>query len=135
MKCARCQAEVFATIMSRFNTDIICIPCEEEEKQHPDYGYARDTEIAEVRKGNMNFPGVGWPGKEGRIEKRRREIRYEIPEKIMRNRPVICKGEGCRAEIYWIETESGKRMPVDPDGTPHWATCPDAGRFKRGAAR
>lgn len=54
----------------------------------------------------------------------------------------------CRATIYWIELPSGKRMPVDcdvdggqkpdassltPDGTgvSHFATCPDAARFRR----
>jgi hypothetical protein len=55
----------------------------------------------------------------------------------------ICKG--CGAEIYWILTTQGKRMIVDrrrrtvitPEGftvqgyEPHWATCPEADRFKK----
>lgn len=29
----------------------------------------------------------------------------------------------CGADIYWIITEAGKKMPVDPDGVSHFATC------------
>lgn len=129
MKCARCQDEVILTVMSRFNLEIICLDCEDIEKKHPDYEYAKEKENEEVRKGNMNFRGVGWPGEEGRIE-RRKKIQYEIPPGT---REVVCKGEKCLRGIFWIETKNGKRMPVDPDGTPHWATCPDAGRFTKGA--
>jgi hypothetical protein len=31
-----------------------------------------------------------------------------------------------------VKTEKGKNMPVDPDGTPHWGTCPKASDFKGG---
>lgn len=37
----------------------------------------------------------------------------------------------CDATIEWQVTAAGKRTPVNPDGTPHWATCPEAGRFRR----
>lgn len=37
----------------------------------------------------------------------------------------------CAAIIFWIITPNGKRMPVDPDGTSHFATCPDAKRHRR----
>lgn len=30
----------------------------------------------------------------------------------------------CNAEITWGETSNGKRAPFDPDGTNHFATCP-----------
>lgn len=59
-------------------------------------------------------------------------LNYDIPAGA---RPVVCKGEGCKQTIYWIETDAGKRMPVNADGSPHWGTCPDAGRFKKGAAK
>ena len=52
------------------------------------------------------------------------EIKYDIPEGV---RPSPCKG--CSADIYWIRTKNGKWMPVDADGTPHWATCPDRKKF------
>jgi len=38
---------------------------------------------------------------------------------------------GCQAEIYLIDHKSGARCPYNPDGSPHWATCPDAPRFRR----
>lgn len=55
----------------------------------------------------------------------------------------VCKG--CGAKVYWIMTTQGKRMIVDrhrrtivtPEGftvqgyEPHWATCPEADRFKK----
>lgn len=66
-RCDRCGRETRITIMSRFNTETICMECEGAEKHHPDYGFARDREMEEVRKGNLNFPGVGWPGDKGRV--------------------------------------------------------------------
>ena len=67
-KCDRCGGDLKVRIMSRFNTDCICMKCAEEERQHPDYQKAADAELAAVRRGNMNFPGIGWPGKNGRIK-------------------------------------------------------------------
>jgi len=67
--CARCGKATDVTIMSRFNTDIICIPCEDAEKKHPDYQYAAEQELAAVKGGDMNFPGVGWPGTNGRVRR------------------------------------------------------------------
>ena len=54
--------------MSRFNEDVLCTTCEREERQHPDYRKAADAELAAVKRGDMNFPGIGWPGKNGRVE-------------------------------------------------------------------
>lgn len=51
----------------------------------------------------------------------RAKIVYQIPI----DAPVgLCKS--CSAGIAWINTPGGKHMPVDTDGTPHWATCPTA---------
>jgi len=33
--------------------------CKRKEQERSDYAYARDTEMAEVLKGNRNFAGVG----------------------------------------------------------------------------
>lgn len=41
----------------------------------------------------------------------------------------MCKG--CGAGIFWQKTKNGKWMPLDPDGTPHWSTCPKAEEFRR----
>lgn len=44
---------------------------------------------------------------------------------------------GCRAEIEWWFTPTGKKMPFDlmPDGKSpaiaHFTTCPDAEEFRR----
>lgn len=37
----------------------------------------------------------------------------------------------CGAAIYWCRTKRGSRMPVDPEGTSHFATCPDAAEHRR----
>ena len=47
--------------MSRFNTDIICDPCEKLERAHPKYREAQEAELAAVKAGNYNFPGIGKP--------------------------------------------------------------------------
>ncbi len=66
----------------------------------------------------------------------------------------ISKCRGCQAEIIWIETKSGRKMPLDAkaktvfikkwsmmDGVYYWAadlgheshfaTCPQADQFRR----
>lgn len=45
--------------MSMFNTQMICMECKEKEKKRDDYKLAVDTELAEVKKGNMNYKGIG----------------------------------------------------------------------------
>jgi len=38
---------------------------------------------------------------------------------------------GCGLKIYWIVTKNGKKMPVNPDGEPHHATCPKVEDFRK----
>lgn len=62
--CDRCGAKGRATIMSKFNTDIICCgpgSCKEKERAHPKYREADAAEIRAVRAGVKNFPGIGKP--------------------------------------------------------------------------
>jgi len=47
--------------------------------------------------------------------------------------PVRCAG--CAAPIVWRRTEAGRFQPVNPDGTVHFWTCPDAAAFRRLARR
>ncbi len=54
-----------------------------------------------------------------------KKITFKIPEGA---KPRTCRG--CGKSIYWIETERKKRMPVDPDGTSHFATCRYAAKFR-----
>ena len=35
--CPRCGGSLQISIMSRFNTEIICLDCEAKERRHPDY--------------------------------------------------------------------------------------------------
>lgn len=59
--CARCGADLRKTssIMSRFNTDTICGDCKAIEKVHPNYPRAHGEELAAVKAGNTNYPGIG----------------------------------------------------------------------------
>ena len=60
-RCQRCGKETNITIMSRFNTQEICMPCEDVETKHPDYDKARQAELDQVRMGNYNYDGIGLP--------------------------------------------------------------------------
>jgi hypothetical protein len=61
MVCDRCGKETSVFTMSYFNTDSICIDCQELEQRHPDYKRAKEKENEQVRAGNYNFDGVGLP--------------------------------------------------------------------------
>jgi len=57
--CPRCGKDTNGiTSVGIFNSDTICIPCKEKEKEDPDYQLAVDTEMDEIRKGNYNYPGI-----------------------------------------------------------------------------
>ncbi len=48
---------------------------------------------------------------------------------------VIAPPSGCSScmeTIYWIVTKNGKRAPYNPDGTSHFATCPNADAHRKG---
>ena len=59
--CDRCHKPLTGgRIMSRFNEDCLCMDCAEAEKNRPDYQAACDAELAAVKAGNYNFPGIGF---------------------------------------------------------------------------
>lgn len=75
-RCTRCNENAPAFVMSFFNTDWICLDCEEDEKGAPGYGAARFRELEEVKKGNPRFEGVGldrddWAYLMAKMEERR----------------------------------------------------------------
>jgi len=39
-----------------------------------------------------------------------------------------CKG--CQSPMWWVTTKTGKAMPLNQDGTPHWEKCPSVRQFK-----
>lgn len=59
--CDRCGKQSNCLTMSFFNLDMICLICEEKERNHPDYDEAREAEWEELQKGNYFFPGIGLP--------------------------------------------------------------------------
>ena len=59
--CDRCHQETYATIMSMFNTQTICMPCKNEERTKPEYNAAHEADIAQIKQGNYNYEGVGLP--------------------------------------------------------------------------
>ena len=61
MICERCNQKTDLHTMSFFNTQDICMTCVEKEKQHPKYAEAVQADVDEIKKGNMNFEGIGLP--------------------------------------------------------------------------
>jgi len=59
--CDRCSQETKVITGSYFNTEMICMKCDEKERTHPDYETARNIEAGHVRQGNYNFQGIGKP--------------------------------------------------------------------------
>ena len=60
-KCERCGGETICHTMSYFNTQHICMGCDEIERAHPDFKRAQEAERQQVVVGNRNFAGVGMP--------------------------------------------------------------------------
>ena len=65
--CHRCSKETDSFTMSWFSTESICMECSDEENDHADIKLAKAVEIAHVKAGNYNYPGIGWPGKDNRV--------------------------------------------------------------------
>lgn len=45
--------------------------------------------------------------------------------------PAHCRTEACNAEILWAQTPKGNRMPLNRDGTSHFATCVGAANWRK----
>ena len=58
--CQRCGEKSNVTTMSWFNTDLLCMDCADKETKHPKFQEAKDRENEEVRKGNLNYEGIGF---------------------------------------------------------------------------
>jgi hypothetical protein len=46
--------------MSMFNTDVICMDCKKEERNHPRYDEAVRADHEAIKSGNYNFEGIGY---------------------------------------------------------------------------
>jgi len=59
-KCERCHKDLNgARTMSMFNTQCICMKCADAETKRADYKEAQDADAAQIKKGNLNFKGIG----------------------------------------------------------------------------
>lgn len=56
----------------------------------------------------------------------RAPLRFQIPPGTRAN---SCRS--CGATIFWFVTNRNRRMPLDGDGTSHFATCPNAAQHRR----
>ena len=60
-RCDRCGGSLEdGRIMSRFNTDCLCMKCAEVERSHPDYQKAVEAEHEALKRGDRNFKGIGY---------------------------------------------------------------------------
>ena len=59
-KCDRCGKDFqHGQIMSRFNTQVICLDCADKEEKDTRYAAAKAAEQEAVLRGDYNFLGVG----------------------------------------------------------------------------
>ena len=94
MICERCGKETTIHRTSYLNTENICPDCEQLEKKHPVYDFAKSVERAETLKGNYNFEGVLY------------NIIYDTPAEA--NLLARMKFNDTRENIYkaWLEVVS-----------------------------
>jgi hypothetical protein len=57
--CSRCGSPTNVTIMSKFNEDVLCLLCKQDEKEAPGYQPANEAEVNACKAGDYNFHGVG----------------------------------------------------------------------------
>lgn len=61
MICERCNKVTIAWRVSWFNTQNICLGCDDKERKHPKYEEARQAVYAQEKQGNRNYEGIGLP--------------------------------------------------------------------------
>lgn len=70
----------------------------------------------------LPFPPGYW--KEGKLSKPPQV--FEIPEGT-----PMATCSSCRANVRWITTANGKKMPCDDDGVSHFVTCPNRDQHRK----
>jgi len=65
--CQRCRAPSQVHTMSIFDVALICMDCADREQEHNKYLDAQRAEREAIKRGDMNFPGIGYeePDNEG----------------------------------------------------------------------
>ena len=46
--------------MSMYNTQLLCMDCKDKECKRADYREAVEADLAEVKRGNYRFEGIGY---------------------------------------------------------------------------
>lgn len=69
------------------------------------------------------------PKNDARAVAQPKQIGYVVPEGWSADRPGLCRS--CKADIMWATTPAGKPSPLNPDGTSHFATCPQADSWRK----
>lgn len=59
--CDRCKKPSNMLTGSYFNTEMICMSCDEKERAHSMFEMARAKEREQVKQGNYNYEGIGLP--------------------------------------------------------------------------
>jgi hypothetical protein len=57
--------------------------------------------------------------------------RWKVPPWVQSLEVHAGPCRSCGARIRWAVTTKGARAPLNPDGTSHFATCPDADRWRK----
>ena len=131
-ECQRCHNNTYGiTTMSMFNEDIICMICKEEEKKHPDYEKAVNSDIEEIKKGNYNFKGIGL-AKGGMVVTSIKDI-PNFKQRLDEGK-ITYRGLGLGKlfdDFYDIAGEQGVRIKVD--GKEYFITDTEFNTFSRGS--
>jgi len=60
--CDRCGGSLDGgRTMSMFNEDCICMECSKKEREKPEFKEAVKADIEQIKQGNYNFEGIGFP--------------------------------------------------------------------------
>jgi len=123
-KCQRCGEKGNTSTMSWFNTDLICMDCSDKEKSHPKYQEAKDREHAEVKKGNLNYGGVGFEATKKKTKPRKTnrvktmiELNPDLPitSSYHPDNPMVghikqkCSSDVCDETVLTHDRRIGKR--------------------------
>lgn len=79
MRCDRCDEQSHIHIMSKFNLDILCLACKEDEQHAPNYAKVDAAEVQAVRQGQRHFLGIGL-APEDHAELAARRAAREVPD-------------------------------------------------------
>jgi hypothetical protein len=86
---------------------MLCQWCKDKETKHPDYMYAVWVEEGHVRAGDTNFPGVGWPGWDGRVNRDVPSFQ-EMLDIVSAYGPNLVMETGRLGGVDVIEKETGR---------------------------